>query len=61
MNKIEITNSLDKVQAAILSAMEYLENDLDIICDENTYEQCKTTIDELYQANQSLENVIKEL
>lgn len=61
MNKIEITNSLDKVQAAILSAMEYLENDLEVICDESTCEQCKATIDELYQANQSLANIIKEL
>lgn len=38
------------IQAAIITALEYLDDELDAICDEDTYENCEEAIKQLRNA-----------
>ncbi len=44
----------EKIQTAISAAMDYLDNDMDCICDEDTLAECRDVIDKLSTADELL-------
>ena len=48
--KMELTKQLDIISNALLSAQDYLYNDLDSICDDEYKEEALSILDEINKA-----------